>query len=360
MQFTRKPFNIFEKCELSLARLVADMSRIRAIKPQFFRHSELFDAEKETGLPLRLAYAGLWTVADREGRFKWKPREIKVEVLPYDDVDFAAVLDALARYRFVIKYQCNGEWFGYIPKFKEHQHINKHEPESSIPEPPKEGAPKVRARAKQVRAPREGNDVGNDVGKGREGNDVSAEPQAAHAPAVQPIVSLPTNLQGEEVPIFRASADEWAKTYPAVDVLQELREMRAWLIANPEKRKTARGMAKFVNRWLSKEQDKGNGRGQTGGRERAPSRVDNAFRGARRFLETAGGVAEGEAAAGTGTAAIAGPVHAEAGESHDHPRANGAAAPGPRRDLSVAASFARSDDAEIPDFLRRPARTVGR
>jgi hypothetical protein len=30
------------------------MSRIRTIKPDFFTHEDLFDAEQESGLPLRL------------------------------------------------------------------------------------------------------------------------------------------------------------------------------------------------------------------------------------------------------------------------------------------------------------------
>lgn len=111
------------------------MSRIRSIKPKFFKHEELFDAERATGLPLRLAFAGLWTVADREGRFKWKPREIKTDVLPYDDVDFSAVMDALAKYNFILKYRCGGDVLGYIPKFAEHQHVNPREAPSIIASP---------------------------------------------------------------------------------------------------------------------------------------------------------------------------------------------------------------------------------
>lgn len=121
------------------------MARIRTIKPSFFRHGDLFDAEKESGLPLRIAYAGLWTIADREGRFKWKPRDIRVEVLPYDDVDMGKVLDALTAKGFVRRYTVNGQEYGCIPAFLDHQHINKNEPASNIPAPPQEGAKKVRA-----------------------------------------------------------------------------------------------------------------------------------------------------------------------------------------------------------------------
>lgn len=49
----------------------------------------------------------------------------------------------------------------------------------------------------------------------------------------------------------------WADTYPAVDVKQELRKMAAWLDSNPTKRKTRRGIERFINNWLSRQQDRG-------------------------------------------------------------------------------------------------------
>jgi len=84
--------------------LVTDMARIRTVKPEFFKHLELFELEEETGLPLRVAFAALWTVADREGRFKWIPRQLKIECLPYDNIDFSRVLHALTTREFIKKY----------------------------------------------------------------------------------------------------------------------------------------------------------------------------------------------------------------------------------------------------------------
>lgn len=112
------------------------MARIRTIKPAFFRHGALFDAEHSAKLPLRLAFAGLWTAADREGRFRWKPRELKLDCLPFDDVDFSKVLDALAVHGFIHKYEANGNTYGFIPSWKDHQVINIREAKSSFPPPP--------------------------------------------------------------------------------------------------------------------------------------------------------------------------------------------------------------------------------
>ena len=90
------------------------MSRIRTVKPDLLRHEDLFDAELACGLPLRLAFIGLFTVADCEGRFIWKPRTLKLDVLPHDVVDFAAVLAALEAAGFIQRYMVDGVQYGRI------------------------------------------------------------------------------------------------------------------------------------------------------------------------------------------------------------------------------------------------------
>ncbi len=111
------------------------MSRIRTVKPQLFRHETLFNLEKETGLPIRVAWMGLFTVADREGRFKWRPREMKLDVLPWDDVDFETILLALESVQLIQRYQVNGVFYGVIPTWHRHQTINVREAQSVLPAP---------------------------------------------------------------------------------------------------------------------------------------------------------------------------------------------------------------------------------
>ena len=55
--------------------------RIRTVKPEFFLHEGLYELESQTKLPIRLSFSGLWCVADREGRFKWEPRKIGVQIV---------------------------------------------------------------------------------------------------------------------------------------------------------------------------------------------------------------------------------------------------------------------------------------
>lgn len=50
---------------------------------------------------------------------------------------------------------------------------------------------------------------------------------------------------------------EYVRLYPNVDVKQQFNVMRGWCISNPSKCKTRRGITRFVNSWLAREQDKG-------------------------------------------------------------------------------------------------------
>lgn len=110
------------------------MAKIRTIKPELFRHEALFEAEQDFQLPLRLAFAGLLTCCDREGRFRWRPRQLKLDVMPYDEIDFSRVLDALATRGFLVKYEVLGEVYGCIPTWHKHQHINNKESDSVLPD----------------------------------------------------------------------------------------------------------------------------------------------------------------------------------------------------------------------------------
>tara|TARA_R110000868_G_scaffold228591_1_gene481547 strand:+ start:561 stop:1205 length:645 start_codon:yes stop_codon:yes gene_type:complete len=107
--------------------------RIRTVKPEFFVHAEIADLEREIGLPVRLAYIGLWCAADRDGKFKWNPRRLGVQILPYDNVDFEAIMDTLEGAGFIEKYEVGDNTYGCVPSFPRHQVINNREPDSLIP-----------------------------------------------------------------------------------------------------------------------------------------------------------------------------------------------------------------------------------
>ena len=74
--------------------------------------------------------------------------------------------------------------------------------------------------------------------------------------SMPPVIQIPLN-DGSLYDVEEHQAQEWKELFPAVDVMQELRKMKAWCDANPSRKKTRRGVKAFIVKWLSKEQDKG-------------------------------------------------------------------------------------------------------
>ena len=105
------------------------MARARIIKPGFFMNDELAEIE-----PLgRLLFAGIWTIADREGRLEDRAKKIKAEVLPYDDCDVDFLLDELHNRGFITRYSINGKKYIQIVNFSKHQNPHQNEKASTIP-----------------------------------------------------------------------------------------------------------------------------------------------------------------------------------------------------------------------------------
>ncbi|MEZ3436975.1 MAG: hypothetical protein K1W34_20685 [Lachnospiraceae bacterium] len=75
---------------------------------------------------------------------------------------------------------------------------------------------------------------------------------------VPPVISLILNDK-TFYGVCQKDVEEWKCLYPSVDVIQELRKMKGWCDSNPSRRKTRRGIKRFINTWLAKEQDKGGG-----------------------------------------------------------------------------------------------------
>lgn len=70
------------------------------------------------------------------------------------------------------------------------------------------------------------------------------------------VIGLPLNDK-TEYQVSLTKFNEYKELYPAVDISQELRNMRGWLLSNPDRRKTRRGITRFINSWLARSQDNG-------------------------------------------------------------------------------------------------------
>jgi hypothetical protein len=201
--------------------------RIRTIKPEFFLHEGLVELEQSSKLPVRLAFIGLWCIADREGRFKWEPRKLGVQVFPYESVNFAAILIALEKHGLIQRYGAALE-YGCIPSFLSHQCINLREAQSSIPAPT-ETHVHAHARTVITNEPEELENPARGEGKGMERNGM--EGVKAPGGAVSPPESSPRKNKGrasslEEVEEF--AEEVGATASEALDFWEKM-EAGGWM-----------------------------------------------------------------------------------------------------------------------------------
>ncbi|MFY2587186.1 hypothetical protein [Achromobacter xylosoxidans] len=105
------------------------MARARNIKPGFFTNEDLVELDFGT----RILFAGLWTLADREGRLEDRPKKIKIGVFPADNVDIEVMLQELHRCNFINRYVVNGERYIQIVNWHKHQSPHHTEKASVIP-----------------------------------------------------------------------------------------------------------------------------------------------------------------------------------------------------------------------------------
>lgn len=237
--------------------------RARGIKPDFFTDGDLVSCS-----PLaRILFVGLWCLADREGRLKDKPLEIKMRILPADNCDVNELLKDLESSGRIQRYQEQDLKLIQIKNFVKHQNPHKNEKPSELPEfsgvveklPEDSGANPADSG---LRTP----DSGLLTEESKKTSSSSPEPQeiaTPEPPAEPPVFRVemqpdPETKQTRTHPVTQADIDRWTGLYPAVDVMQSLRNMIGWLEGRPEKRSaTPRGVKQRITGWLKRDQDQG-------------------------------------------------------------------------------------------------------
>lgn len=153
------------------------MARIRTIKPEFFRHELLQELEEQhpQNHPM-LVFAGLFGHCDKEGHFPWRPKHLKLDILPFLQFDMVETLSILEKAELVVQYNIpHGDLFGWIPTFTDHQAISGKESQA----PAKYPEPSDEVIEKHTRIKREVSETAGREGKGRE---LGREPLGSASP----------------------------------------------------------------------------------------------------------------------------------------------------------------------------------
>jgi hypothetical protein len=106
------------------------MARARNIKPGFFKNEDLGTADPY----VQILFAGLWTLADRDGILEDRPLRIKAEIFPYrEGIEVNGYLTQLVSFGLIHRYEVDGVKYIQVCKFKEHQNPHNTEKASVFP-----------------------------------------------------------------------------------------------------------------------------------------------------------------------------------------------------------------------------------
>lgn len=193
--------------------------------------------------------------SDDYGRLDGDPETVKLVCDPGSPRpvgDFTQALATLEHVGLVRRYDVAGTAWLQIVKFDEHQ----------------PGLLSKRSIAKSPAPPTDTELSGNSgltqpnltqPNLSKPKKNVSSEPPAASEPAV-PWLAFPVIGPVGEWALSEALVAEWVASFPRLDVRGECLKALAWIRANGGRRKTAKGMARFLVSWLARAVDDGRGR----------------------------------------------------------------------------------------------------
>ena len=190
------------------------MSRIRTVKPEFWKHEEL------SALPeaVHMLAASLLNYADDEGYFNANPKLVQAECCPLREpsVSVHDALTMLSKIGYLaLGTGDDGKRYGRVVNFEQHQRINR-KTHSKIKKIEIVWDDSVSAHTQLTEVlPLEGK------GRERKGTTTGADaPDTGYA------------FEGKVVKLRRKSLSDWVKAFPNLDLIGELTARDAWLASD--------------------------------------------------------------------------------------------------------------------------------
>lgn len=170
------------------------MSRIRTIKPGFFRSKSL----SQCSLEARITFAGLWTEADDQGRGDATPRLLATALWPWDnptDEEVDEWLHELADTGHIALYPYRDSQLFQVLRWTEHQAAAYRRGVSDLPPPPEMGTTPDRLHT-SARPVVQESAIGVQESASLEGN---GQDEAEHASSANDVVRQSVDIYAEWV-----------------------------------------------------------------------------------------------------------------------------------------------------------------
>lgn len=121
------------------------MPRKRQLDPEFFSDEEIAKLS-----PLaRLFYQGTWCFCEDTAVFKVKFPTLKMQILPYDNVDVSLLYEEIFKEQFYVQFKNGSDTYAFIKGFHKRQ-IIQHPSRSILPLPPEPFLSKIPEKIKRL------------------------------------------------------------------------------------------------------------------------------------------------------------------------------------------------------------------
>jgi hypothetical protein len=213
----------------------------------------------------------MWNFCDDAGRHATSPKRLKGEVFPCDDVTISEVQQWINELLSVglieIHESPQGVCYWQVTGWH-HQRIDKPQ-DPKFDEGPAITEAEFQERSKNVPRPFPPDRIGEDrIGKDRIGDSSFLEDSKNKPVLLYPVVG---DAKSTTWGLGQDRIDHWKDLFPGLDVLAECRKALAYVEGTPAKRKTARGMTRYLTGWLTRATDRrSNGASRSAGGDHQP------------------------------------------------------------------------------------------
>lgn len=168
------------------------MARLRTIKPEFWVSEQI----AECSTSARLTFIGIWNFSDDQGVHPAKPKTLKAELYPMDDVTVSDVqgwVDELLQAGLLAKFTAtDGEDYWFVTGWERHQKIDR--PTFKHPAPPPDSTMARRALDEVSTMPRSGVETNRVETKGVESSEEPGAVAPSHTRKAPAKTSLPVGF----------------------------------------------------------------------------------------------------------------------------------------------------------------------
>lgn len=220
------------------------MARKRMVSPEFWTDDKIIDLT----ITERLLFIGMWNFADDEGIITNKPKQIKAQIFPIDDITHESISEMLMNLQATgLIHFGNDNSLIKIKNWTRYQKINRPTPSNYTF---RKGITESSVSTQEPITPSIGK-----VSKGKnsiEEKKISPQPKKVSSTNLKPYKEKVEDFY-KTLLLDTEYLKQLKEAYPNVDIKQQIGASKMWLLSNTQKAK--KNFKRFVNTWMSNQME---------------------------------------------------------------------------------------------------------